>query len=151
MKPRPTPPALLDTADEVEALFYEALQQGDIVKLMAVFADEEEVSCVHPGGPRVIGSSAIRESFEAIFGNGVIPVQPEQVRRLQGPELAVHHVVERVPVGGSGGARQDAWVLATNVYVKTPLGWRMVTHHASPGMAQAPGPGERHEPPATLH
>ena len=29
----------------------------------------------------------------------------------------MHHVVERVPVGGSGGQRQDAWVLATNVYV----------------------------------
>ena len=148
--PRPTPLALLDTADEVEALFYDALQQGDIVKLMAVFADEDEVSCVHPGGPRVIGSAAIRESFEAIFGNGVIPVQPEQVRRLQGPDLAVHHVVERVPVGGSGGQRQDAWVLATNVYVRTPLGWRMVAHHASPGMAHAPS-NEPHDPPATLH
>ena len=148
--PRPTPLALLDTADEVEALFYDALQQGDIVKLMAVFADEDDVSCVHPGGPRVIGGAAIRESFEAIFGNGVIPVQPEQVRRLQGPDLAVHHVVERVPVGGSGGQRQDAWVLATNVYIKTLLGWRMVAHHASPGMAHAPS-SEPHDPPATLH
>ena len=148
--PRPTPPALLDTADEVEAMFYEALQQGDIVKLMAVFADEDEVSCVHPGGPRVIGTAAIRESFEAIFANGVIPVQPEQVRRLHALGLAVHHVVERVPLGGTGAQRQDAWVLATNVYVKTALGWRMVAHHASPGMAQAPSTEPR-DPPATLH
>jgi uncharacterized protein (TIGR02246 family) len=148
--PRPTPPALMDNADEVEALFYEALQQGDIVKLMSVFADEDEVSCVHPGGPRLIGSSAIRESFEAIFANGVIPVQPEQVRRLNALGLAVHHVVERVPVGGGGGGqRQDAWVLATNVYIKTPVGWRMVSHHASPGLPQAPA--ENRDPPATLH
>ena len=27
----------------------------------------------------------------------------------------------------------QAWVVATNVYVKTSLGWRLVVHHASPG------------------
>jgi ketosteroid isomerase-like protein len=26
-------------------------------------------------------------------------------------------------------------VLATNVYHKTPEGWRLVAHHASPGVA----------------
>jgi ketosteroid isomerase-like protein len=30
---------------------------------------------------------------------------------------------------------QTAWVLATNVYHKTPQGWRMVAHHTSPGTA----------------
>jgi ketosteroid isomerase-like protein len=30
------------------------------------------------------------------------------------------------------GAKQ-AFVLVTNVYHKTPQGWRMVVHHASPG------------------
>jgi len=29
--------------------------------------------------------------------------------------------------------RQSAWVIATNVYLKTALGWRIVAHHASPG------------------
>jgi ketosteroid isomerase-like protein len=28
---------------------------------------------------------------------------------------------------------QTAWVVATNVYLKTALGWRLVSHHASPG------------------
>jgi hypothetical protein len=35
---------------------------------------------------------------------------------------------------------QSNWVVATNVYLKTPLGWRMVAHHASPG-----SPHEVHE------
>jgi ketosteroid isomerase-like protein len=30
----------------------------------------------------------------------------------------------------------QAYVLATNVYLKTAQGWRMVAHHASPGTAQ---------------
>jgi len=29
----------------------------------------------------------------------------------------------------------QAVVMATNVYHKTPEGWRMVAHHASPGVA----------------
>jgi ketosteroid isomerase-like protein len=28
---------------------------------------------------------------------------------------------------------QQAWVIATNVYVQTAQGWRMAAHHASPG------------------
>jgi ketosteroid isomerase-like protein len=31
-----------------------------------------------------------------------------------------------------------AWVLATNAYLKTPDGWRLVLHHASPGQALEP-------------
>jgi ketosteroid isomerase-like protein len=33
---------------------------------------------------------------------------------------------------------QVAWVLATNVYVKTVHGWRLVSHHASPGTPHEP-------------
>ena len=28
---------------------------------------------------------------------------------------------------------QRAYVLATNIFVKTPQGWRLLAHHASPG------------------
>jgi hypothetical protein len=40
-------------------------------------------------------------------------------------------------------------VLATNVYVKTTLGWRMVAHHASPGSAEEMQTSG--ETPSTLH
>ena len=48
------------TADEVEAAFYEALQRGDLEQLMACWADEDDIFCVHPGGPRQVGAPAIR-------------------------------------------------------------------------------------------
>jgi hypothetical protein len=62
--------AIGGTADDVEAAFYEALQRGDIDALMACWADEDEVFCVHPGGPRLVGAVAIRAAFEQMFGNG---------------------------------------------------------------------------------
>jgi uncharacterized protein (TIGR02246 family) len=140
--------ALLASPDDVEAQFYEALQNADLDKLMSVWADDDEIACVHPGGPRVAGYAAIRASFEAIFANGAVALQPQGVRRLQSLGCAVHHLVEQVRIVDAQGSR-SAWVLATNVYVKTAQGWRMVAHHASPGSEGAqPAPGET---PSTLH
>jgi ketosteroid isomerase-like protein len=146
---KPPPSVLADgSPNEVEAAFYEALQQGDITKLMAVWADDDEIVCVHPGGPRVIGPGAIRASFEAIFAHNAIPVEPEQVHRLHTVGSAVHHLVERIRIPVEGG-EQTAWVLATNVYLRTAAGWRLVAHHASPGVAYPLPPGG--DAPTTLH
>ena len=119
-------------ADEVEAAFYDALQSGDLDKLMACWADEDEIVCIHPGGPRLVGAVAIRATFEAMFANGSIRAWPERARKTQAVASAVHNVLERIEVLGPTGPRQ-AWVVATNVYHKTAQGWRMVVHHASPG------------------
>jgi ketosteroid isomerase-like protein len=127
---RPVPP--LAPPDEIEQQFYEALQRGDIERLMAVWSDDEEISCVHPGGPRVVGAAAIRSAFEAIFANGAVNARPEKVRRLQTHESAVHSVLEHIQIMTTEGP-QSAWVVATNVYLKGTQGWRLVAHHASPG------------------
>lgn len=121
-------------ADDVEAAFYDALQNADIDKLMACWADEDEIVCIHPGGPRVVGAMAIRATFEAMFANGSIRAWPERVRRTVSVASAVHNLLERVEVMSPTGPR-EAWVIATNVYHKTAQGWRMVAHHASPGTA----------------
>lgn len=149
MVTRRLPPAVSGSPDEIEAQFYEALQRGDLDALMAVWADDDDVVCVHPGGPRVVGTAAIRAAFESIFANGGIPVAPEQVRRLHWVGGALHHLVERIEVPSEGGGTQSAWVVASNVYVKTAQGWRLVAHHASPGTLQElPTVGDA---PSTLH
>jgi ketosteroid isomerase-like protein len=129
------PPALLGSPDEIEGQLYEALQRGDIEKLMGLWSDDDDIACVHPGGPRLVGAAAIRASFEAIFANGAIHAAPERVRRVVSHSCAVHSVLERVQVMGADGP-QAAWVIATNVYLKGAQGWRLVAHHASPGTPQ---------------
>ena len=121
------------SADEIEAAFYEALRLGDIDKLMACWADEDDIVCVHPGGPRIIGASAIRASFEAMFENGgAILAHPNHVRKVETITSAMHNLVEQVEIQTQQGA-QTGFVMATNVYQRTAQGWRMVAHHASPG------------------
>jgi ketosteroid isomerase-like protein len=147
--PRNRPPhALLGSPDDIETQFYEALQRGDIDKLMGVWSDDDEIVCVHPGGPRLVGAAAIRASFETIFSNGAFDAQPDTVRRVLSLSSAVHNVLERVRVMSTDGP-QAAWVIATNVYIKGAQGWRMVAHHASPGTPQEVQ--ETVETASTLH
>lgn len=136
------------SADEIEAAFYEALQSADLEKLMACWADEDDIVCVHPGGPRLIGTGAIRAAFDAIFSSGSIRAWPEGVRKIESLASSVHNVRERIEVLTEQGPR-EAFVIATNVYHKTAQGWRMVAHHASPGSAQEEQ--EISETPHVLH
>ena len=136
------------SADDIESAFYEALQTADIERLMACWADDDEIVCVHPGGPRVVGVGAIRATFDAIFSNGSIRAWPEQVRKVEALASVVHNVLERVEVMTEAGPAQ-AYVLATNVYHKTAQGWRMVAHHASPGSQTEAQ--EINESPQVLH
>jgi uncharacterized protein (TIGR02246 family) len=130
--PKARAAALNASAEDAEAQFYEAVRDGDLERLMAVWADDEDVVLVHPGGTRVVGPQAVRAAFEAIFASGSIAVQPEHVKRVQAMGSAVHSVLERIDVVTVEGPR-TGWIVVTNVYVKTSEGWRMVAHHASPG------------------
>ena len=120
------------SANDAETAFYEALQCGDIEKLMACWADEDDIVCVHPGGERLIGSAAIRAAFDAMFANGSIQARVEKVRIVEAMGASVHSVLERIEILTAEGPHH-AHVLATNVYLKMAEGWRMVVHHASPG------------------
>ena len=131
---RPGAATLGSSSDDIETAFYEALQRADIEQLMSCWADEDDIVCVHAGGPRLMGAQAIRTAFEAMFSHGTVRARPVQVRRVVALASAVHSVVEQVEVMLPDGLHQ-AVVLTTNVYHKTPEGWRMVAHHASPGGA----------------
>lgn len=123
------------SADETEVNFYEALQTADLERLMACWADEDEVICVHPGGPRLVGLGAIRAAFDMVFNSGSIRIQVEALRKIESMTSAVHSVRERIEILTRDGP-VEAYAIATNVYHKTAQGWRLVAHHASPGASQ---------------
>ncbi len=147
-KPPPISTLALASASEVEQQFYAALRSADPHALMALWANDDDIVCVHPGGQRVIGPEAVRASFEAIFSSGPIDIYPENVRRFEAPSFAVHSVLERVQVRAAKGP-ETGWVVATNAYAETAVGWRIVAHHASPGMRNQPQDGA--DPAAVLH
>jgi ketosteroid isomerase-like protein len=142
------------TPQDAEAAFYEALERADLEAMMEVWSEDEEVSCIHPGGPRLTGFAQVREHWGRMFKSG----QRLQVRLsdqviVSGMMFAVHSVHENILVPGAqgeaGGSRSI--VVATNVYQRTGSGWRMVLHHGSPAAAPAVRLDMPAEAPKVLH
>ena len=139
---------IFPTAQDAETAFYEALERADLEAMMAVWAEDEEIVCVHPAGQRLTGPEQVRESWRQIFSGGSnMRLQVAQQVAIAGMMVAVHSVHEIITV--SGEKRPRAPVVATNVYLRTAAGWRMIVHHASPapGAPAAAAPEE----PKILH
>ena len=141
---------IFPTAQDAENAFYEALEHGDLEGMMAVWAEDEEIICVHPTGPRLSGQDQVRESWAKIFAGGPrARVRIEQQVAISGMMLAVHSVFEifSLPEKAEG---QPVPIVATNVYLRTAAGWRMIVHHASPAPVQ-PQPAPADTAPKILH
>jgi len=137
------------TPDEAEHAFYEALEQADPVRLMQVWSDDEDIVCIHPGGLRVVGHSAVQESWHQILSSGPVRVRPMRPLVLLSMMSAVHVLIEQIATSAHPNA-SFANCYVTNIYHKGPTGWRMVMHHASPAPAEA-GVLDLHDVPDMLH
>lgn len=123
---------LYPTPDDAENAFYDAFERADLAGMMTVWAEEDDIVCIHPQGPRLLGFESVRESWMQIFSGGAsrLRLRTVEARKFDGQTVAVHSVVEVLSVPGQQGPTQS--VCATNVYELTDHGWRMVVHHASP-------------------
>lgn len=122
---------IFPTPQDAEATFYEALERADLEEMMSVWAEDEEIVCVHPTGARLSGHDQVRASWAKIFAGGPgMRVRITQQVTLSGMMIAVHSVQEEFSVEGETRARSAA--IATNVYLRGAAGWRMLVHHASP-------------------
>ena len=121
---------------------------------MAVWADDDEIYCVHPGGARFSGVENVRESWRRVFTSGqTLSFQLRARHEIHGMMTAIHSVYEQITVAGQGPVRNA--ILATNIYLRTDRGWRIVAHHASPAAAPPPVVAARDpdakRAPKTLH
>lgn len=136
---------IFPTAQDAETAFYEALERADLEAMMAVWSEDEEIVCVHPGGQRHAGQAQVREGWRQMFAGGPsMRVQIGQQVVMTGMMVEVRNVHEHITVAGEQQPRPP--MVTTNVYLRTPSGWRMVVHHASPALgapaAQQAGPAD---------
>src|SRR5687768_13869768 len=121
---------IFTTPQEAEAAFYEALEKADLEAMMAVWAEDEEIVCVHPGSSRLSGVVQVRESWRRIFAGGQrLRFRLRHPQSLSSISLVVHSVYEQIAIAGE--SRSPNPMIATNIYMRTGNGWRMVVHHAS--------------------
>src|SRR6266436_5069071 len=61
---------IFPTAQDAENAFYEALERCDLDGMMAVWAEDEDIFCIHPTGARLTGQDEVRSSWAKIFAGG---------------------------------------------------------------------------------
>jgi ketosteroid isomerase-like protein len=124
-------PTIFTTPQDAAAAFYRAFETKDIDAMMAAWAEDEEIVCVHPGGPRLVGFDAVRLGWEQIFaGDTKLLFRLDEIVVLETVGMALQSAIEQVTVGDNPVPRGTA--IASNVFLRTPSGWRVVLHHASP-------------------
>jgi ketosteroid isomerase-like protein len=126
----PRTPPIYTSPQDAALAFYQAFEARDLDAMMAAWADDEDIVCVHPGAPRLVGYDAVRASWEQLFrGDTRLAFRLDEIVLLETVGLAMQSAIEHVHTG-DGKLRGSA--IATNVFLRTPAGWRMVCHHASP-------------------
>ncbi len=135
---------LFATPQDAEAAFYEALRRADLDAMMEVWAEDEEVSCIHPGRARLSGIEQVRENWAQIFKSGQrLQVQLSDLLIVSGAMFSLHSLHENILVLGGQGEGARSIVVTTNAYLRADGGWRMVLHHTS----HSPAPVVRREVP----
>ncbi|MFC9962395.1 nuclear transport factor 2 family protein [Streptomyces nigra] len=149
--------------EQVEAAntaFYEALERGDFETLSSLWltpadlgvdesyhdpTDAGVVSCVHPGWPVLTGRGEVLRSYALIMANtDYIQFFLTDVHTSVTGDTAIVTCTENILSGGPAPEGHDdelgplvgQLVVATNVFRRTPDGWRMWSHHASPVLAE---------------
>ncbi|WP_189108940.1 nuclear transport factor 2 family protein [Streptomyces camponoticapitis] len=134
-----------DQVDALNTAFYEAMERGDLDELSDLWLDGDNpgVSCVHPGWPVLTGRGEVLRSYALIMANTeYIQFFLTDVVVSVAGDTALVTCTENILSGGpaeeSGalGPLVGQLVVATNVFRRTPEGWRVWSHHGSPVLAE---------------
>jgi ketosteroid isomerase-like protein len=132
-------PTIFTSPQDAAVAFYQAFEARDVDAMMATWAEDEDIVCVHPGGPRLVGYDAVRAGWEQLFsGDTRLAFRLDEIVMLETVGMALQSAIEHVTVGDDPKPRGAA--IATNVFLRTPSGWRLAVHHASPAPAIVSGP-----------
>ena len=127
--------------EAANARFYQAFETADLDAMRELWLDDAEALCVHPGALPVRGTGPIYRSWALIMANtAYIQFILTDVEVSVLDDVASVTCTENVLTGDDrsgpevfGGGK----AVATNVFVRTALGWRLWIHHASPVLSAA--------------
>jgi len=139
-----TGPRAQQVADvlDVNAEFYAAFERADFDAMAAIWADDDAVVCVHPGASPIRGQRDVMRSWLALMAHAqYIQFFLTDVDAAVVDDIATVTCTENVLSAGAD-MPQDSFAggsaAATNVFRRTPDGWRLWVHHASPVLSVAP-------------
>ena len=114
---------------------YDAIEGGDIDLMRSLWADREDVVCIHPGAEPLHGHAAVSRSWSMVMANtGYIQFFLTGVSvSFATDDTAVVTCTENVLAEGeSTDSFAGGKAVATNVFVRARRGWLLWMRHASP-------------------
>lgn len=120
-----------NSAADAEDAFYDAIDEGDLEKMMSVWADSGDIACLLPMQPMCHGRNAVRESWKRLFDHELkVIITVNHLQWIEQADIAIHLLEEVVrPVGS---AQSQPPVYASNVYTRDSTGWHLLLHLNSP-------------------
>jgi hypothetical protein len=112
------------------------LERADLDAMMAIWAEDEEVICTHPGGERLAGFAAVRESWRQVFAGGRAPACAVPTRYTARASCWPCTACTST-IGGRARIGRPPPVVASNVYVRGAQGWHMLVAPRLPGAPAA--------------
>src|SRR5215471_6617495 len=96
----PRTPSILTSPQDAAIAFYQAFEARDIETMMATWAEDEDIVCVHPGGPRLVGYEAVRSGWEQLFAADTkLSFKLDEIVVIETVGLALQSAIEHVTVG----------------------------------------------------
>ena len=136
------------TPEAAESAFYAAFEARSLDAMMAVWAADDSIACIHPLAAPLNGHAAVAAGWRSMFeAAGQFRMQIETAHEIREAGQVIRIVREYLSIGQETEPRPP--ILASNVYRKEADGWRMVLHHASP--LQVGGTPAARTPPVVLH
>src|SRR2546428_10411405 len=91
---KPRTSTIFTSPQDAALAFYQAFEAKDVEAMMATWAEDEDIVCVHPGGARLVGYEAVRIGWEQLFaGEAKLAVRPGEIVLIETVGLAVRSAV----------------------------------------------------------
>jgi len=130
-------PQQFPTPQDAEDAYYDAIEEGDLDAMLAVWEQSDDVACLLPMQPLAQGHGMMREVWSALLQSaGKVDIEVLHSSWVESGDIAIHYLREKVNVPGQ--PQQQPPIYATNIYRKSGDGWHMILHQNSPA---APPPG----------
>ncbi len=121
-----------DTPQEAEDAFYDALDEGDLNRMLSVWAEADDICCLLPMHPMIQGREAVTGVFTHLFSEGHgVSLSIAHLGWIETDDIAIHQVEETIEDPPADRHTPPPFY-GSNIFRKDNTGWRLIVHLNAP-------------------